>query len=185
MYGGSADDRAACAAGLVDLNAAPASLIAAGLTALGVSRTDALEIAESWEPRGASDVTRYPHMDVKVTGDGIKYWLHRDHLASVRMVTDASGAVVEQSRYAAYGERLGGGGQTSKGFIGERHDPESGLVHPLPATWTRSTVASSRPTTGIRRCPASAPIATPMPRTTRSIRRIGTGMTMHLLNYQP
>jgi RHS repeat-associated protein len=45
------------------------------------------------------------------------------------MITDASGAVVEQSRYAAYGERLGGGGQTSKGFIGERHDPETGLVY--------------------------------------------------------
>ena len=54
-------------------NAAPASLIAAGLAALGVSRTDAFEIAESREPRGACDVTRYPHIDVKVTGEGIKY----------------------------------------------------------------------------------------------------------------
>ena len=72
--------------GRVDLNAVPVPLIAAGLAALGVYRTDACEIAESWEPRGASDGTRYPHMDVKVTGDGIKYWLHHDHLASVRTV---------------------------------------------------------------------------------------------------
>jgi hypothetical protein len=60
--------------------------MAAGLAALGVSRTDALEIAESWEPHGAADYTRYPHMDVKVAGADIKYWLHRDHLASVRTV---------------------------------------------------------------------------------------------------
>ncbi len=59
--------------GRVDLNAVPVPLIAAGLAALGVSRTDAFEIAESREPRGACDVTRYPHIDVKVTGEGIKY----------------------------------------------------------------------------------------------------------------
>ena len=69
----AADDRAAYPAGRVDLNAVPVPLIAAGLAALGVSRTDAFEIAESREPRGACDVTRYPHIDVKVTGEGIKY----------------------------------------------------------------------------------------------------------------
>lgn len=42
----------------------------------------------------ASTWTRYPHMDVKVVGSA-KQYLHRDHLASVRFVTDASGALVE------------------------------------------------------------------------------------------
>ena len=36
-------------------------------------------------------ITRYPHMDVKVMGNA-KYFLHRDHLSSVRFVTDESGA---------------------------------------------------------------------------------------------
>jgi hypothetical protein len=52
-----------------------------------------------------ADYTRYPHPDIKVVG-ATKYWLHRDHLASVRFVTNAAGAVVEQTGYAAYGEQV-------------------------------------------------------------------------------
>ncbi|WP_197435115.1 RHS repeat-associated core domain-containing protein [Nitratireductor arenosus] len=77
---------------------------------------------------GANAYTRYPHMDLKVVGS-TKYFLHRDHLATVRIVTDAAGAVVEQTGYAAFGERLNTGFQTQKGFIGERHDPETGLIY--------------------------------------------------------
>ncbi|WP_378949715.1 RHS repeat-associated core domain-containing protein [Mesorhizobium sp. ANAO-SY3R2] len=58
-----------------------------------------------------------------------KQFLHRDHLASVRLVTDAAGAVVEATGYAAYGERFVSGFQTQKGYIGERHDPETGLLY--------------------------------------------------------
>jgi len=47
---------------------------------------------------------RYPHMDIRIVG-GAKFYLHRDHLASVRLVTDGGGAVVESTRYAAYGTR--------------------------------------------------------------------------------
>ncbi|MER9852195.1 hypothetical protein NKJ55_33905, partial [Mesorhizobium sp. M0106] len=72
--------------------------------------------------------TRYPHPDVKVTG-ATKAFLHRDHLASVRMVTDASGAIAEQTNYATYGERLNTGFQTQKSYIGERFDPETGLLY--------------------------------------------------------
>ncbi|MER9560401.1 RHS repeat-associated core domain-containing protein, partial [Mesorhizobium sp. M0323] len=72
--------------------------------------------------------TRYPHPDVKVTG-ATKAFLHRDHLASVRMVTDASGAIAEQTSYASYGERLNTGFQTQKSYIGERFDPETGLLY--------------------------------------------------------
>ncbi|WP_281408857.1 MULTISPECIES: RHS repeat-associated core domain-containing protein [unclassified Mesorhizobium] len=77
---------------------------------------------------GAEIYTRYPHPDIKVV-NGVKYFLHRDHLASVRMVTDASGAIVEQTSYATYGERLNTGFQTQKSYIGERFDPETGLMY--------------------------------------------------------
>ncbi|MER8522697.1 RHS repeat-associated core domain-containing protein [Mesorhizobium sp. M1076] len=77
---------------------------------------------------GAEIYTRYPHPDVKVTG-ATKAFLHRDHLASVRMVTDAAGAIAEQTNYASYGERLNTGFQTQKSYIGERFDPETGLLY--------------------------------------------------------
>jgi RHS repeat-associated protein len=82
-----------------------------------------------------ADYTRYPHPDIKVVG-ATKYWLHRDHLASVRFVTNEAGAVVEQTGYAAYGEQVvaatgqpNTGFQTKKGYIGERYDPETGLLY--------------------------------------------------------
>ncbi|MER8964045.1 RHS repeat-associated core domain-containing protein, partial [Mesorhizobium sp. M0701] len=77
---------------------------------------------------GAEIYTRYPHPDVKVTG-ATKAFLHRDHLASVRMVTDASGNIAEATNYASYGERLNTGFQTQKSYIGERFDPETGLLY--------------------------------------------------------
>ncbi|WP_189343806.1 MULTISPECIES: RHS repeat-associated core domain-containing protein, partial [unclassified Mesorhizobium] len=58
-----------------------------------------------------------------------KFFLHRDHLASVRMVTDGSGAIAEATNYATYGERLNTGFQTQKSYIGERFDPETGLLY--------------------------------------------------------
>ncbi|TGP85428.1 MULTISPECIES: RHS repeat-associated core domain-containing protein, partial [unclassified Mesorhizobium] len=77
---------------------------------------------------GSEVYTRYPHPDVKVVG-AAKYFLHRDHLASVRMVTDSSGAITEATNYATYGERLNSGFQTQKSYIGERFDPETGLLY--------------------------------------------------------
>ena len=60
--------------------------------------------------------TRFPHKDVVLKRGAVQY-LHRDHLASVRFVTDASGAVVESTSYAAYSERLNSAMQSQKGFI--------------------------------------------------------------------
>ena len=80
------------------------------------------------EISGATVRTHYPHMDIKIEG-GAKQFLHRDHLASVRFVTDASANLVEETGYAAYGERLNAGMTTQKGYIGERHDPETGLLY--------------------------------------------------------
>jgi len=47
----------------------------------------------------------------------------------VRNVTDMSGAIVEATNYATYGEQLNTGFQTQKGYIGERFDPETGLLY--------------------------------------------------------
>ncbi len=70
---------------------------------------------------GQQSFTRFPHMDVVLKDGGVRQFLHRDHLSSVRFVTDASGAVVESTSYASYGERLNTAMQSQKGFIGERH----------------------------------------------------------------
>ncbi|MER9410020.1 RHS repeat-associated core domain-containing protein [Mesorhizobium sp. M0589] len=77
---------------------------------------------------GAEIYTRYPHPDIKVV-NATKYFLHREHLASVRNVTDVSGTIVEATNYATYGEQLNTGFQTQKSYIGERLDPETGLMY--------------------------------------------------------
>ncbi|WVT77633.1 RHS repeat-associated core domain-containing protein (plasmid) [Sinorhizobium chiapasense] len=45
------------------------------------------------------------------------------------MFTDASGNLVEQTAYAAFGERTNAAMRTQKGYIGERFDPETGLQY--------------------------------------------------------
>ncbi|TCQ16657.1 RHS repeat-associated protein [Rhizobium sp. PP-CC-3G-465] len=70
--------------------------------------------------------TRYPHMDVKVVGTS-NFFLHRDHLSSVRAVTNSSGAIDENNGYAAFGEPYNKAVKTQKGYIGERYDAETGL----------------------------------------------------------
>jgi RHS repeat-associated protein len=87
-----------------------------------------VEIDAATTPVDLADFTRYPHPDIKIVG-GQKFFLHRDHLASVRLVTNASGAVVESTSYAAYGEGLNTAFQTKKSYIGERYDPETGLIY--------------------------------------------------------
>ncbi|KQU79357.1 hypothetical protein ASD00_36545 [Ensifer sp. Root31] len=83
---------------------------------------------------GVDIYTRYPHPDLKIvanaqTGAVSTTFLHRDHLSSVRLVTDANGNLVEQTGYAAFGERTNTTMQTQKGYIGERFDPETGLQY--------------------------------------------------------
>jgi len=74
-----------------------------------------------------SKTTFYPHLNIKIES-GAGQYLHRDHLSSVRAVTDASGSIVESTTYAAYGERTASTAPTtSKGYIGERFDPELGV----------------------------------------------------------
>uniref|UniRef100_UPI0009DC15F8 RHS repeat-associated core domain-containing protein n=1 Tax=Inquilinus limosus TaxID=171674 RepID=UPI0009DC15F8 len=80
---------------------------------------------------------KYPHADVKRVGDGAgaaTYFLHRDGLNTVRLVTDSAGGFEEWSTYTPYGKRaqtVPAAAETreTKGFIGEREDPEVGLVY--------------------------------------------------------
>ncbi|RVP95263.1 RHS repeat-associated core domain-containing protein, partial [Sinorhizobium meliloti] len=80
-----------------------------------------------WDPAKQA-FTRYPHMDIRVVGTA-KYFLHRDHLSSVRAVTDSAGNIVESTRYAAFGESANKAMTTQKTYIGERFDPETGLMY--------------------------------------------------------
>uniref|UniRef100_UPI002477DC7C RHS repeat domain-containing protein n=1 Tax=Neorhizobium tomejilense TaxID=2093828 RepID=UPI002477DC7C len=82
---------------------------------------------------GAETYTYYPHPDIKLmttaTGTTTRSFLHRDHLSSVRLVSDAAGTLAEQTSYAAYGETTNPAMQTKKGYIGERFDVETGLMY--------------------------------------------------------
>ena len=77
--------------------------------------------------------TKYIHDDVKRVGNGTGasiYFHHRDHLKSIKVITNASGADVQRTTYSAYGDRSSQTGThvETKSFIGERRDEESGLL---------------------------------------------------------
>ena len=76
----------------------------------------------------ASAHSRYPHLNIRIAGSEAQY-LHRDHLASVRLVTSAAGTPVEATAYRPYGEPTNAGFATGKSWIGERHDAETGLTY--------------------------------------------------------
>ncbi len=80
--------------------------------------------------------TKYLHADVKQVGSGASatnFWLHRDHLKTVRLITGPTGFNQPQQRYdyLAYGKRATAATShfEHKGFIGERHDEEVGLMY--------------------------------------------------------
>lgn len=77
--------------------------------------------------------TNYLGTDVKQVG-GVINVLHRDHLTSVRRVTDATGALTRASVYQPYGVQTETvlaplSPSEPKGWIGERTDPETGLTY--------------------------------------------------------
>jgi RHS repeat-associated protein len=67
-------------------------------------------------------------------------WLHRDGLASNRLMTDAAGTRVQHSHYLPYGDRSGpltvdeNGGPVAPERIGERGDLDTNLLC-LNARW--------------------------------------------------
>jgi RHS repeat-associated protein len=96
--------------------------------------------AGAWASK--TEWTKYPHADVKRVGTGAaaeSFFLHRDHLATVARITDLGAATIETDTYQPYGSRTatltaGSDGvtpdrQDSKGFTGERDDPEVGLLY--------------------------------------------------------
>ena len=96
------------------------------------------------EVRPDGTLVKYIHDDVKrqAVPDGsggfdpsTSFWLHRGHLKSVRVITKDDGGQARASHFRPYGERLdhavstSPGADEAKGFIGERHDEETGLIY--------------------------------------------------------
>ena len=83
-------------------------------------------------PQGATIV--HPHANVRLV-DGVASYKHRDHLASVTIVTDAIGAVTTTRDFTPHGDAEGNewvdplSTPESKSWIGERYDPETGLMY--------------------------------------------------------
>jgi RHS repeat-associated protein len=83
--------------------------------------------------RTGGDWTKYLPGDARKE-DGVAgqvLWLHRDHLNSVRLMTGLAGTVVRRVQHRPFGERLTAIATVAeaKGFIGERHDEETGLMY--------------------------------------------------------
>lgn len=83
------------------------------------------------DPSGA--YTNYLNPDVKRAA-GVLHFLHRDHLSSVRRVTDAAGTLYRASTYKPYGAQLEQvinplTPSEPKGFTGQRTDPETSLTY--------------------------------------------------------
>ncbi|HIB65081.1 MAG TPA: hypothetical protein EYO33_08220, partial [Phycisphaerales bacterium] len=56
-------------------------------------------------------------------------YLHRDHLGSVRAVTDEQANVVASFEYAPFGKKVGDDPVSNRGFTDHEHLEESGLIH--------------------------------------------------------
>ncbi len=82
-----------------------------------------------------SDGTVIKHIDGTVRRVGsVSNWIQRDHLSSIRLMTDTTGTQIAENRYRPYGERTDvqlavNTPRESRGWIGERDDPETGLTY--------------------------------------------------------
>lgn len=85
--------------------------------------------------RAGATWSKYGNADVKRKDNGTgatPEYLHRDHLASVKAVTSAAAASLQESRYRPFGERLITAGTAAverQAFIGERQDDSTGLLY--------------------------------------------------------
>lgn len=78
--------------------------------------------------------TKYPIPDAVRVGTGtspVTTWLVRDHSQSIRLRFDSTATMTETSFYRPYGEPLSYTAQisTSKKYIGEKQDAETGLLY--------------------------------------------------------
>jgi RHS repeat-associated protein len=112
--------------------AANANCAALPTTAVSTVYFGAVEV-RNWLVPGQEQVLTYPSAAVKLT-NGVASYLHRDHLGSVRAITDAAGVRVESAVYKPFGEQTefvtpGLAAPESKGWIGERYDADAGLQY--------------------------------------------------------
>jgi hypothetical protein len=77
-------------------------LLLAVAAASVAATTPAVEI-RGW--LGTEQILTYPQPSVKLVNGTTKTWLHRDHLGSVRAITDAAGAKLESAVYKPFGEQ--------------------------------------------------------------------------------
>jgi len=68
---------------------------------------------------GGQFVAQYPK--------GTTYFVHRDHLGSIRMLTAMDQSLYDRMDYQPFGEQILGGSGTSYKFTGKERDSESGL----------------------------------------------------------
>jgi RHS repeat-associated protein len=91
------------------------------------------DLVEAKDAAGSDEVYYYyaGPMRVAMKDSTGRYWYHHDHLGSVRLVTDQSGAQVEAKDFLPFGELASGSGSVSSpwDFAGHRTDGESGLVY--------------------------------------------------------
>ncbi len=82
-------------------------------------------------PSGTMENTTYVYANdellARKNSDGSKTFYHNDHLGSVSLLTDQSGAVLENTKYLPYGDILSGGTKSKYLFTGQEKDKETGL----------------------------------------------------------
>ncbi|MEO1453194.1 MAG: RHS repeat-associated core domain-containing protein [Pseudomonadota bacterium] len=81
----------------------------------------------------AEEILTYPHANLRLSNSTAEY-LHRDQLASVKMVTNAAGLRAERAHYTAFGDETEVTHDATvetetKGYIGERNDAGAGLLY--------------------------------------------------------
>jgi RHS repeat-associated protein len=94
-------------------------------------------ILGSTEIDASGTYIKVPNPDVRIIG-ATACFVHRDQLASILFETNGAGTIALRQRYQPYGERVplasGGCSPDDRGFIGERHDDDTGLID-LNARW--------------------------------------------------
>jgi RHS repeat-associated protein len=91
-------------------------------------------LLEVRDPEGTPTLVKYYYVEgvlLAMEEAGAKQWVHRDHLGSVRAISDGSGNRTVAYEYAAYGEQIDviGSSTNVRGFGGHWRDDESALLY--------------------------------------------------------
>jgi RHS repeat-associated protein len=103
----------------------------------GVVDSTTYTVSDSFETKIAkngdrSDTTYYyvnNQLVARKTPEGKKEFYNNDHLGSVNVITDESGATVEKSSYYPFGETREGGEKSKYLFTGQEKDTETALYY--------------------------------------------------------